>query len=301
MKLRHIIIGMGIILSPTLSFANINILACEPEWKALALEIGGKHINVHSATSPMQDPHHIRARPSLIAKARRTDMFFCSGASLEIGWLPILLQQAKAEVQPGTDGYFLASRVIPVLEIPLTLDRSLGDIHPNGNPHIHLNPYNILLIADAFLQRIQRIDPENASDYQHSYNDFIARWKDAIKKWEDKASPLKGKKIIVHHRSFSYLINWLQMQQLGSLEPVPGIPPTTSHLEKLLKQSKHTHIDMILRSPFDPENASKWLSQKTGAPAVLLPYTVGGDKESHDLFSLFDHTIDKLIQVSHAQ
>ena len=138
-----LIAALSLVLSAA-SFAadNINILACEPEWASLAEELGGGHVKVFSATHAKQNPHFIRARPSLISKARRADMIMCSGAGLEAGWLPILIQKGSSRIQPGKPGYFLAADFVPVLEIPTVLDRSLGDIHPEGNPHVHLNPHN---------------------------------------------------------------------------------------------------------------------------------------------------------------
>ncbi len=278
-------------LSPAPSLAKVNVFACEPEWASLAQEIGGDKVEVFAATSAMQDPHYIRARPSLISKARRADLLLCSGASLEIGWLPILLQKASSDIQPGSVGYLMAADVVTMLEVPVVVDRSMGDVHPEGNPHVHLNPHNLMTVGEALADRLSGIDSENTSFYKHSHRDFSSRMRKAISRWESEAAALKGKPVVVHHKSFTYLIDWLGMKQVGTLEPKPGIPPTTSHLKSLLLELRTAPADVIIRTPSDPDDASEWLSGKTGTRAIVLPYTVGSDKQSSDLFALFDRII----------
>ena len=281
---------------------KIHVFACEPEWASLAKEIGGDQIDAFAATSARQDPHHVRAKPSLIAAMRKADLVVCSGASLEIGWLPILLQKAgNTNTQPGSNGFLMAADVVPVLEKPVRLDRADGDVHPEGNPHIQLNPYNIALVAKALTEHLQEVDAANAELYQSHYDTFSKRWQEAITRWEAEAAGLKGVSVVVHHKSFTYLLDWLGMKEEGTLEPKPGIPPTTSHLESLLQTLNHHPVRMIIRTPYEPEDASQWLSEKTQTPAIILPFTVGGDAKSGDLFGLFDDTISLLNEANHAQ
>lgn len=280
-----------LIAAPLTAKAEVNIFACEPEWAALAKEIGGEKVTTFTATHAKQDPHHIRARPSLIAKARHAELIFCSGAGLEVGWLPILLQKSGANVQLGSVGYLMASEYVPILEKLVAVDRSMGHVHPEGNPHVHLNPNNILLVAKELTQRLVSIDPANSGFYHRNLKDFTLRWQQAVTRWEKELSSLKGTAVVVHHKAFSYLLDWVDMEQVASLEPKPGIPPTTSHLESLLQQLKAKRADLIIRTPYEPDHASKWLSEKTGIPAVVLPYTIGGDVESGNLFSLFDRSV----------
>ena len=278
---------------------KVEVFACEPEWAALAQEIGGDKVEAFAATSALQNPHYIRARPSLISKVRKADLLLCSGASLEIGWLPILLKKASSDLQPGSIGYLMASHLVTMLEVPVMVDRSMGDIHPEGNPHVHLNPYNLVTVGKTLTDRLSGIDPENASFYKDNYTDFSSRFSAAISRWESEAAALKGKPVVVHHQSFTYLINWLGMKRVGTLEPKPGIPPTTSHLRNLLQKLRSSPADVIIRTPYDPDGASKWLSEKTGTRAIVLPYTVGGDEQSGDLFALFDRTIALLKETYH--
>ncbi len=292
-QLGLVLLGLLCTLSRTAQ-AELNIFACEPEWAALAEEIGGDKVKTFAATHARQDPHHIRARPSLIAKARRADLILCSGAGLEAGWLPILLQKSGGTVQPGTKGFLAAADIVPILEKPKVLDRSLGDIHPEGNPHVHLNPQNVLLVARELAKRLESIDAANAAFYRDRLKDFTSRWEQAMAGWKKKVASLKGKSVVVHHKAFSYLLDWLDMKVVASLEPKPGIPPTTSHLEGLLKQLKKRPADLIIRTPYEPDKASEWLSEKTAIEDVVLPYTINGVAESGSLFALFDRSIELL-------
>jgi zinc/manganese transport system substrate-binding protein len=284
---------------PTPASADVRIFACEPEWAALAREIGGDKISTYSATHENQDPHHIRARPSLIAKIRRADLVFCSGAGLEIGWLPLLMQRgARSKVRPGTPGYFMAAQHVPVREKPTVVDRSRGDIHPDGNPHIHLNPRNILLVARELLKRLTVIDPKNSLVFAENLKKFGKKWTMNIAQWEEDARGLKNMPVVVHHKSWSYLIGWLGLREVGSLEAKPGIPPTASHLQGLLKKANTSKIRAILKTPYDQAAPSKWLAARTKIPALVLPYTVSRDAKPGALKRLFDDILTQLKQAN---
>src|SRR5499427_9519724 len=171
--------------------AALNVFACEPEWAALAQEIGGDRISVYSATTALQDPHRIEARPSLIARIRTADLLICSGSELEIGWLPLLLTQSgNSRIQLGTPGYFEASQYVAKLEVPKVIDRALGDIHPGGNPHVHTDPRNISKIAAVLEERMAQLDPANAETYHSRGKSFLERWRAAIARWEKDVAPL---------------------------------------------------------------------------------------------------------------
>jgi zinc/manganese transport system substrate-binding protein len=277
--------------------AALNVLACEPEWGALAQALGGDKVNVYNATTALQDPHRIEARPSLMARARSADLLLCSGSQLEIGWVPLLLTQSgNARIQPGAPGNLEASALVARLEIPSVVDRSLGDIHPGGNPHVHTDPRNIARVADALTQRLAQLDPANAADYRARAASFGAAWQASIRRWELLAAPLKGVPVVVYHKDLSYFIHWLGLREVGSLEPMPGIPPTPAHLAELVEQMKRDPAKLILYSPYSDPRAAEFLSQRTGIPAVMVPYTVGGTEKAKDLTGLFDDTIERLLK-----
>jgi len=276
--------------------AALNVFACEPEWGALAQELGGDHVTVYVATSALQDPHQIQAKPSLLAQARRADLVVCTGAELEIGWLPIVLRQSgNSAVQPGKPGYFEAANYVQKLEIPTRLDRAEGDVHAAGNPHIQTDPRNIGRVATALVQRLADIDPAGAAYYQARYRDFAPRWETAIKRWEQQAAPLKGVTVVVQHKGFPYLEHWLGLREVAALEPKPGVEPTSAHLTEVLEQLQREPAKMILRAAYSDDRASEWLAGRAKIPAVALPYTVGGNDKAKDLFSLFDETVQQLL------
>jgi len=278
------------------AFAALNILACEPEWGALAQELGGDKVSVYEATNALQDPHHIQARPSLIAKARNADMVVCTGAELEIGWLPILLRQTgNSKIQPGQPGYFEAAHYVRMLEVPSRLDRAEGDVHPGGNPHIQTDPRNIALAADALAKRLAEIDVANADFYRQRHIQFAARWKTAVANWEKLAAPLRGIPVVVQHKGFPYLENWLGLKEEATLEPKPGVEPSSAHLAEVLVQLQRQPAKMVIRAAYNDGRASEWLTERAKIPSVELPFTVGGTERAKDLFGLYDDTVQRLL------
>lgn len=288
--------ALGFALGSLPATAALNVFACEPEWGALAQELGGDKVSVYSATTALQDPHRIEARPSLIARIRSADLLICSGSELEIGWLPLLLTQSgNSKIQLGTPGYFEASQFIAKLEVPKVIDRALGDIHPGGNPHVHTDPRNIAKVAAALEERMAQLDPGNAGTYRSRGKSFLGRWQAAIARWESEIAPLKGVPIVEHHKAFSYFIDWTGMREVATLEPKPGIPPTPSHLAELLDLMKRAPAKVIVYSSYDSPQAAQFLSERSKIPMVMLPFTVGGTDKAKDLFGFFDDMIGRLL------
>jgi zinc/manganese transport system substrate-binding protein len=276
--------------------AALNILACEPEWGALAQELGGDKVSVYNATSAFQDPHHIQAKPSLLARARNADMLVCTGSQLEIGWLPVLLQQSgNPKIQPGKPGYFEAAHFVRMLEVPTRLDRADGDVHPGGNPHIQTDPRNIALVAAGMAKHLAQADPANAAWYQARYQNFSGRWQLAMKRWGKEAAPLKGMPIVVQHKGFPYLEDWLGLNEVATLEPKPGVEPSSSHLAQVLEQLRRQPAKVILRAAYNDGRPSEWLAGRAKISAVVVPFTVGGSEQAKDLFGLFDDTVQRLL------
>jgi len=293
--LKKLATGLLLLFVTFSASARLNVFACEPEWAALVEELGHDNIKVFSATTAQQDPHRIQARPSLIAKMRRTDLVVCTGADLEIGWLPVLLRRAaNPKVQPGQPGYFAAAQHVTLLDKPTRLDRAEGDIHAAGDPHLHLNPHNILRVAKALSNTLTIVDPKNAIRYQQNSDDFLNRWQQAITRWEQQAKPLRDLRVVTQHKSWAYLLAWLHMQEVARLEPKPGIPPSTAYLGQVLESLQHQSANAILVANYQSPKPAKWLQQRTGIPIITLPYTVGGSDEANNLFRLFDVTLQQL-------
>lgn len=273
------------------------MLACEPEWAALTREIAGERATVNSATTATQDPHHIEARPALIARARRADLLACTGAELEVGWLPLLQREsANPAIQPGQPGYFEAARYVALIEKPGALDRAQGDIHAAGNPHLHLDPRNLLRVADALAQRLAEIDPAGAAQYAQRRADFAARMTAAIARWERQGAVLKGVPVLVQHKSWSYLVAWLGLEVIADLEPKPGIEPSAAYLAQVLARQQAQPAKMLLRAGFLSPKAGEWIAAKAHLRVVTLPFTVGSSARASDLFSLYDDILDRLTE-----
>ncbi len=280
---------------PGIASAKLNVFACVPEWAALAQELGGNKVSVYQATSPRQDPHRVQARPSLVAQMRSADLMVCTGADLEVGWLPVLLQSAgNRKVQPGGPGFFLAADFVKRLEVPTRVDRAEGDVHPYGNPHVHLNPHNIAIIARELTKRLAALDPGSAAFYETRGSDFQTRWSTAIARWEQEAASLEGLRIVTYHQDQVYLIDWLRLVAVAGIEPKPGIPPSAGHLSALLERLQSEKADVITRMAYNEPKAPQWLSERTQIPVAELPFTVGGSEGAKDLFGLFDDTIARL-------
>jgi zinc/manganese transport system substrate-binding protein len=295
MKFRsRALLALAAVLS-TPAHADVRVFACEPEWGALAKELAGDAATIDVATTALQDVHQIEAKPSLIAKVRRADLVACTGAELEAGWLPQLLRQAgNAKVASGP-GLFFAAAQVSTLEKPATLDRAAGDVHPQGNPHIQMDPRRVLKVARALSARLAQLDAANKADYATRLAAFEGRWNAAIRRWEAKAAPLKGQRVVVQHNSWVYLTQWLGIEQVGTLEPKPGVPPSSAHLASMVATVKEKKPFAVIRAAYQDPKASRWLSERTGVPAVVLPFTVGADAKSGDLFALYDATIDALL------
>ena len=278
--------------------AAMRVLATTPEWAALTRELGGDKVDVYAATSAFQDVHRIDAKPSLVARARNAELVVAAGAELEIGWLPILLRESgNARIQPGNPGYFEADANLRLLEVPSAVDRSMGDVHPQGNPHAHLDARNVAIVATALAARLKLVDPADAAYFDARAADFQSRWKAAIARWEAQAAPLKGVPVVVIHRDQAYLCHWLGLVEVAAIEPKPGVPPSSSYLAELVTKLSAAPPKMILRNAYNDSKAVDWLAERIHVPVVLLPYSVGGTPAASDLFKLFDDTINRLTGV----
>jgi zinc/manganese transport system substrate-binding protein len=281
---------------PLYANAALNVFATVPEWGALVQELGGDKVKVYVATTALQDPHRIEARPSLIARARSADLVVATGAELEVGWLPLVLQQTGKSASGA--GYFEATAFVPLLDKPAKLDRAEGDVHPFGDPHIQTDARNIGKVATALSQRLGELDRANAAFYAQRLQDFQSRWSAATAKWEQQAAPLKGQPIVVQHKGFTYLAHWLGLREVAALEPKPGIEPTAAHLAQVLSILQKQPAKMVLRAAYQGDQASQWLAQRTKINVVTLAFTVGGTPEAKDLFGLYDDTIQRLLKAA---
>jgi zinc/manganese transport system substrate-binding protein len=283
------------------ALAQMNIFACEPEYAALAKELA-PDARIYSATTAMQDPHQVQARPSLIAKMRQADLVICAGAELEVGWLPMLqMKAANVQVRSTDKGLFFAAEHVKTLDQMSNVDRSMGDVHSLGNPHVHFSPPRMLTIAQALTDKLIQLDEKQSAEYQQQLSRFSARWQLAMTQWQVKVRSLQGMKVIAYHSSFRYLFDFANIEQVADLEPKPGLPPTSSHLASLLKRANNGDIAAIVIASYQNQRGANWLAEKSNLPVVVLPLSVGGNEQSNDLFSLYDSILDLLTQAYRAQ
>ncbi|HWJ05157.1 MAG TPA: zinc ABC transporter substrate-binding protein [Steroidobacteraceae bacterium] len=276
--------------------AAVKVLATTADWAALTTELGGEKVDVYRATTALQDVHTVEAKPSLVARARTADLLVATGAELELGWLPVLLQESgNRRIQPGAPGYFEAAAAVKLVDVPTQLDRSMGDIHAEGNPHIQLDPRNIAAVAQALTTRLAAVDAPNAAYYQARGADFQRRWAAALQKWTAQAAPLRGTPVVVIHRDQRYLASWLGLDEVAAIEPKPGVPPSAGYLASLVQRLGAKPPKLILRNAYNDPKAADWLAARISVPVVVLPFSVGGTPEAKDLFALFDDTLRRLL------
>ena len=284
-------------LFSTSALAALSVFACEPEWASLTEALGGDVVSVYQASTAMQDPHHIEARPSLIAKMRGADLVICTGAELETGWLPVLLQTGgNPRVQPGSKGFIAAADYVERLEVPTRLDRAEGDIHPGGNPHIQLDPHNIAKVAAVVSERLASLDPTHAATYTSRGQDFQTRWAAAITHWEEIAAPLKGMRLVPYHKDSVYLIHWLGMVEVMDIEPKPGIPPSAGYLTELVDRIGREGADAIVHSAYQDPKAARGSRNIPESRWSICRIRSAAHPPPRICSALFDDTIARLNQ-----
>jgi zinc/manganese transport system substrate-binding protein len=289
------VLGLAAIAT-TPAHANLNVFACEPEWGALSTELGGDKVNVYTATVGGQDPHQVQARPSLIARARTAQISVCTGAELEVGWLPLIIQQSgNSRIATGQPGAFEATGAVRLLERPASVDRANGDVHAAGNPHIQTDPRMMIPVSRALSQRFAQLDPTNAATYQQRQADFERRWNEAMTRWTQRAAPLRGVSIAVGHHSWPYLEGWLGMREVATLEPRPGVPASSGYLAQMLQRLQTQPARFVIRAAYEDSRPSEFVSQRAHIAAIVLPFTVGGTPGATNLFTLYDDTITRLL------
>lgn len=278
--------------------SDLQVFACEPEWAALVTALAPQ-AKVTTATHAQQDPHHIEARPALIAAVRRAQLAVCTGASLEVGWLPMLQQRAgNAAVRDGQPGMFYAAQHVELIDRRASVGFGEGDVHPEGNPHFQTDPLRMARVAQALSKRLSQIDPSQAAAYQARHDAWQADWKRKTVAWQQRAAALKGQQVVGQHNTFAYLWQWLGMHQVADLEPKPGTPPTPSHLQSVLAQVKQAAPAAIVHSLYQDPKPAQWLGRQLGethVPVLALPSTVVDDGPAANLAGWMDSLLNALM------
>src|SRR6266478_2885193 len=285
-------------ISPPASRADskLRIMTATTDLASLAQEVGGEKVDVESIARGYQDPHFVEAKPSFLLKLRHADLLIVVGLELEIGWLPPLISQStNPKIQVGAPGYFDASRFAKILEIPTgQVTRAEGDVHPLGNPHYWLDPENGLRIAKGIADKLSQMRPNDSAYFEQRYSAFEQKLKQADQRWLAEMKPYEGRKIVTYHRSWPNFAEHFHLNVVGYVEPRPGIPPSPQHTVELIQQMKRDNVKVIVVEPYFDLKTPNAVARETGGRVLVLPPSVGGEKEITDYFKLFDYDISKL-------
>jgi zinc/manganese transport system substrate-binding protein len=294
--MKNLFIAISILMISTISFADkLNVVATYPYIANIVEQIGKDNVSVIALAKGEWDPHTIVPKPSYIGKMRNADLLIMNGAQLEIGWLPPLMRQANnSKIQVGTQGLLDLSKFVDLIEAQSSVSRAQGDIHPDGNPHFYLDFENISKIAAAITQKLSAIDPGNKSTYEKNNNEFLLKFGEKKKGWMSKLHALQGTKIIEYHKLFDYLIRRAGMDLVGTVEPLPGISPTSRHIEELGKLIESNGIKIILQDVYHSDDASVFLSKKYNLKLKVLPHDLGAVKNTDNIISFFDEIVRRL-------
>jgi ABC-type Zn uptake system ZnuABC Zn-binding protein ZnuA len=288
------------VLLATQAFAQskFNVVTTTEDLASIGREVGGDRVTIESIARGYQDPHFVEAKPSFILKLQRADLLVAVGRELEIGWLPPLIQQSRnGKIQPGAPGYLDASLGATILEIPTgQITRAMGDVHPLGNPHYWLDPENGKRIAKQIADKLSELRPNDRAYFQQQLESFTSRLDTAEKRWMAAVAPYKGTKVVTYHRSFPNFSERFGLDIIGYVEPRPGIPPTPQHTLDLMNEMKRQNVKLMLIEPYFDLKTPNAIGRDTGAQVLVMPPSVGGNKEVTDYFKLFDYDINLLVE-----
>ncbi|MEK6699133.1 MAG: metal ABC transporter substrate-binding protein [Nitrospirota bacterium] len=294
MRKLILIVLMIVFTSVAHAEERLNVVTTLPWIGSLAKELGKDRVSVTTLVKPSQDPHMLEAKPSMILAARKADIIMYNGLDLEIGYLPLIFESSKnPSVMPGRPGNFDCSRFVRVIEKPATVDRSMGDVHPLGNPHYHFSPENVLKVAEGMAAALGDLDQANADFYRANFEAFAVKLREKQKQWSSQ--PLSGKRFIAYHRLFEYLATDFGFRIIGYVESKPGIPPSAAHIERLMEDMKKSRPDGILTTSLYGKKEAESLSTKTGVRVIVLPNDVGAGKGTADWFAFMDATLKSLL------
>ena len=279
-----------LLLLPLALSAHLNIAVSYPYIGAITKEIGKDHVKTVVLAQGNWDPHFVVPRPSLISKLRSADALIMNGGQLEIGWLPPLIKRANnRKVIPSASTFLNLSHQIELIQKPTSVDRSQGDVHPDGNPHFHLDPNNVLLLARSIAAFLSDMDREHRSIYAANLQAFEQAWQKNMKRWEEKMAPRKGMKVIQFHDNLAYFNRAYGLINIGTIEPLPGIPPSSRHTMELIGLIKAEKPSCILHDVYHSTKTAEYISAKTGIRIILMPHDIGALESIDSLVSLFDY------------
>ncbi|HEY0456286.1 MAG TPA: metal ABC transporter substrate-binding protein [Verrucomicrobiae bacterium] len=297
LEASHAGLVLAFMLAAASAEAKLNVVASIPDYGAIAEEIGGDKVKVTTIARGTEDQHFVDARPSYIRILNQADVLIEGGAELEVGWLPPLVNGARnRKILSDAPGHVVLSRGIKLLEVPNgAVDRSMGDVHPYGNPHFSLDPENGKIIAATLARTFSQIDSGNAAYYQSNLKKFTERLEAKMANWTKLMEPYRGTKVVTYHKSFTYFLERFGLELAATIEPKPGIEPSPSYINGVLPKLKSEGVKLVLIEPFRPRKTPEYVAQTIGAKLVLLPGSVGANEKTKDYMALFDYDIAQIV------
>lgn len=297
MKMKMLLAFALVLTLASSGWAKLNVVATLPDFGAIAREIGGDHINITTLARGTEDPHFVDARPSFVRVLNQADVLLEGGADLEAGWLPPLLTGARnAKIRADGPGRVVMARGISLLEIHTgPIDRSMGDVHPGGNPHYWLDPANGKIMAGQLAEVFSKLDAANADAYRANLKKFSERLDQKIIEWTKTLEPYRGAKVVTYHKTYEYFAGRFGFSVVGQIEPKPGIEPSATHINALIPRMKQEGVKLLLIEPNRPRRTPGYLAKATQARLILLPDKVGAHEKVTDYIGLFDYNVAQIV------
>ena len=294
MKTKFLLLAIALVAAT--AQARLNVVATLPDFGAIAEEIGGDKIKVTSIARGTEDQHFVDARPSYVRVLNQADVLIEGGAELEVGWLPPLVNGARNnKILSDAPGHVILSRSIQLLEVPTSpVDRSMGDVHPFGNPHFSMDPANGKIIAGRLAETFSQLDAANAAYFQANLQKFNQRLDKKLAEWTKLLEPYRGTKVVTYHKSFTYFLERFGLVLAGTIEPKPGVEPSPSYVNALIPRLKTEGVKLVMIEPFRPRKTPEYVAQAIGTKLLLLPGSVGGNEQAKDYLSVFDYDVSQV-------
>ncbi len=275
-----------------LAAAPIRVVTTTTDLASIVRSVGGGRVSVENLASPVQDPHFVEAKPSLIVKLIKADLFILNGLELEAGWAPLLVQGSRnPRIQAGTPGYLDASTAIQPIDVPISPDRSGGDVHPGGNPHYMADPENARLVARVVAVRLKALDPAGADDYDAGLAALERRLDEGLKRWKEKLAFAEGARFVSYHKNWNYFARRFGLLLSGEMEPKPGIPPTAAHTAALIERMKLEKVRLILNDPWYESRTPGFVARETGARVVPMGMYPGAYPGTEDYIAAVERNV----------
>jgi len=278
-------------------FAKLNVAVAYPYIGELSKEIAKDRVAIIPLSKGSWDPHFVVPKPSLIASIAKADLLILNGASLEIGWLPPIVEGANnAKIAKNSEGYLDLSEYIKLQDIPKSVDRSMGHVHEEGNPHFILDPHNVIKLAKVIALKLALLDKENQNFYLSNFNAFETKWQHKLNNYDKKMAKCKGMKVVQYHELYNYFLRRYGIDSIDNIEPLAGVKPNPKHTMKLIKEIKENNIKLILQDVYHEHKTAHFIADKSGAKVVKIPHDVGAIKGVDTLEKFYDTLVNRVCQ-----